>query len=114
MVLDLFRLVNWMMSLPKPLELLFRQEHHEWEEEKQMPFVTPSERLIREEGQAEGRAEGQAAMLILVLEQRFGAPLPEELTARVRTVRDVALLEQWGRLAVTVASLDEFQQKTQP
>jgi hypothetical protein len=114
MVLELVRLVDWMMTLPKPLEPLFRQEHEQWEKEKQMPYVTSFERLAREEGQVEGRAEGQATMLILVLEQRFGAPLPEELAARIRAVRDAALLEQWGRLAAVVASLDEFQQKTQP
>jgi hypothetical protein len=78
-----------------------------------MPYVTPFERRVHEKGRAEGLAEGQAAMLILLLEQRFAAPLPEELTARIRAVRDAALLEQWARLAFAVASLDEFQQKMQ-
>ncbi len=119
LVWQLFRLINWMMTLPEALEPLFRQEHEQWEKEKQMPYITPFERLVREEGRAEGRTEGlaegqtlgQAAMLILFLEQRFGAPLPEELAARIRAVRDAALLTQWGRLAATAASLDEFQQK---
>jgi hypothetical protein len=110
MVWALLRLVDWMLTLPESLEPLFRQEQERWEKEKQMPYVTSFERLAREEGQA----EGQVTMLILILEQRFGAPLPEGLTARLRAVRDAALLGQWGRLAVTVASLEEFQQKTQP
>ncbi len=109
-VWQLLRLIDWMMTLPEALEPLFRQEHDQWEKEKQMPYITSFERLAREEGKAEGRA----AMLILVLEQRFGIPLPEELTTRIQAVRDAAPLEQWGRLAATVASLDEFQQKMQP
>jgi hypothetical protein len=64
-------------------------------------------------GKAEGKAEGQATMLILLLEQRFGTPLPEELATRIRGTRDTTLLEQWCRLAFAVASLEEFQQRMQ-
>src|SRR5262249_14686570 len=60
MVIELLRLVHWMMELPEALEPLFRQEHLQWEKEKQMPYVTPFERLAREEGRAEGQTQGRA------------------------------------------------------
>jgi hypothetical protein len=34
MVLELFRLIHWMMDLPKELAEQFAQEHFQWEEEK--------------------------------------------------------------------------------
>jgi hypothetical protein len=113
MVLELFRLIDWMMTLPEALQPLFRQEHLHWEEEKNMPYVTTFERLAREEGEAKGKAEGQAAILLLVLEQRFGSPLPEDLATRIRDTRDSALLEKWARMLFAVASLDEFRQQMQ-
>ena len=64
MVMELLRLVDWMMTLPKPQVLRFWLEHTQWEMEKQMPYVpsyvTTFERLAREEGEAKGRAKGQA------------------------------------------------------
>ena len=77
MVLELFRLIDWMITLPEALEPLFREEHHRWEEEKKMPYVTTFERLAREEGKAEGKAEGLREGLLeaieLGLKLRFGA-----------------------------------------
>ena len=76
-----------------------------------MPIVLDFEREAMERGEAKGKAEGQAAMLLLLLEQRFGSPLPEEFAAHIRATRDTNLLEQWARLLFAVASLDEFRQK---
>ncbi len=73
----LFRFVDWMMDLPPELEQQFKQELFEFEEEKQMPYVTSVERLAREEGRQEGREEGREEGLregiASVLEVRFGA-----------------------------------------
>lgn len=122
-VLELFRLIHWMIALPQRLATQFIQEHFQWEEEKKMPYTFEFERVAMEKGEAkgkaegeakgkaEGKAEGQAAMLLLLLEQRFGAPLPPELTTRIRATRDTTQLEQWAKLFFAVASLDEFQQQ---
>lgn len=83
-----------------------------------MPYVMSFEREAQERGKAEGKAEGlregQTAMLLLLLEQRFGSPLPEDLATRIRDTRDSALLEKWARLLFAVSSIEEFQQKMQP
>lgn len=128
-ILELFRVIHRMIQLPDALDQLFIQEHFQWEEEKKMPYEMAFERRAREEGEAKGRAEGKAegraegeakgrtegqvTMLILLLEQRFSSSLPGELAARIRETRDVALLEQWARLAFAVASIEEFRQKMQ-
>ncbi len=58
-VRHLFRVIDWMVNLPKPLELNFCHEIKQYEEEKQMPFITTPERIGREEGLAQGRTEGR-------------------------------------------------------
>ena len=50
---ELFRLVSWMMTLPDHLEREFLAELRQYREERQMPYVTSIERLIKEEGQRE-------------------------------------------------------------
>src|SRR5262249_49982676 len=54
-VIKLFRFIDWIMGLPKELERSFRQELHEYEKEKHMPYVTSVERLSREDGEKIGR-----------------------------------------------------------
>jgi hypothetical protein len=122
-VLQLFRVLDWMMDLPSSLERLFKQQAEQIEREMHMPYVTSVERLAKEEGlaegqaegrlqgQAEGRLQGQANMLILALTRHFGAPLPEELTARIRAAKDPALLEQWLDLIYNSPTLQEYQQR---
>ena len=57
-VLELFRVIDWLLVLPKELEVAFRRELMEYEQEKAMPYVTSIERLGRQEGRQEGRMEG--------------------------------------------------------
>jgi hypothetical protein len=56
------------------------------------------------EGEAKGRTEGEAKMLIRLAEQRFG-PLPQELRARIESA-DIALIEQWGDHLLDATSLE--------
>jgi len=59
----------------------------------------------REEGREEGRQAGEAALLLRLLERRFGA-LSEWATARVRAA-DIAVLEGWSLRILDAASLDD-------
>jgi len=108
-VLQLFRIIDWMMDLPTALEQLFRQEAEQIEQERTMPYVTSVERLAKEEG----RIEERAAMLIRALERRLKISVSEDLASRIRGTTDLALLERWFDLAFEVASLEEFQQRMQ-
>lgn len=110
---ELFRLIDWLMDLPQAEDDLFWDEVDRFEQEKQMPHMIGIERRGLERGRAEGRAEGGAALLLRALERRFGVAVPEAITLRIRQTTDLALLEQWLDLALTVSSLDDFRQRMQ-
>jgi hypothetical protein len=55
---QLFRIINWMGTLPAELEAEFRGEMQRFEQERHMPYVTSIERLARQEGIQQGREEG--------------------------------------------------------
>ena len=59
-VLELFRLIHWMIALPQPLAAQFVDEHFQWETENKMPYILEFERLAQERGEAKGKAEGIA------------------------------------------------------
>ncbi len=54
-VLQLFRLLDWMMILPEELTQKFDTEINDYEEEKKMPYVTSLERLYLQRGEEQGR-----------------------------------------------------------
>ena len=39
-ILELYRLIDWLMKLPDELELRFRQQVQEYEQRQNMPYVT--------------------------------------------------------------------------
>lgn len=57
---------------------------------------------------AEGKAEGKAEDILLVLGKRFGS-VPEHLGRRVRTVTDLGTLDRWLSLALDAACLSDFE-----
>jgi flagellar biosynthesis/type III secretory pathway protein FliH len=97
-----------------------------------MPYITSIERMGREEGLQAGRQEGLQAGrqeglrkgreqgrelgrveslregILDVIEARFGQA-PEGIRARVSAAEDTRRLKAWHRLAVTSATLREFE-----
>jgi len=59
-IIDLFRFIDWILTLPKDLDISFDQEIFQFEEELHMPYVTSVERSGFARGKAEGKAEGKA------------------------------------------------------
>jgi hypothetical protein len=57
-VLRLFRLMDWMLKLPQVLRRQFIQEIDMYEREKQMPLLSPTEQMWRDDALAEGEAKG--------------------------------------------------------
>jgi hypothetical protein len=74
-ILELFRLIDWLLELPPELERHFRVEVERYEGER-MPYVTSIERLARQEGKQEGFQEGEQkglrAAVELGLKLKFG------------------------------------------
>jgi hypothetical protein len=98
-VRQLFRFIDWMMDLPRPLDKLFWDEIHQHEEEKRMPFITTPERLALEKGLLEG--------IEVSLKIKFGSAglnlLPE-----IRELLDVELLRTVLRAIETAPTPDEL------
>jgi len=99
-ILELFRLIDWMMVLPERQQTNFRDEIQRFEEENRMPYVTSIERF--------GIARGRREDIIEVLEVRFEA-VPETIVEAVNQINDTALLKSLLRQAITIATLEEFQ-----
>ena len=101
-VLELYRLVDWLLALPSDLELEFKRKVRAYEESKAMPYVTSIERMAKEEGWAAGRqegrqeglAKGQTDLVLRLLQRRWGTVTPE-VEARVRELP----FERQARLA---------------
>ena len=64
------------------------------------------EREGKREGKKEGKKEGQAAMLQLLLLQRFGNIVDQEVQKRLHNARPEQL-ETWGRRILDARSIDE-------
>jgi hypothetical protein len=107
-VRQLFRLIDWLMTLPKDLEIKFRDELHRYEEEKHMPYVTSVERLAMEEG----RDKGLIDALKLQLDLRFGSA-SAELISDIDKIDDRALLLDLLATIVKGESLEDFRRLLQ-
>jgi hypothetical protein len=106
-VRQLYRLIDWMMDLPKELAIEYRNEITKLEEASHMPFVTTVERLAREEGIEEGVSRGTLRGIEVALNLKFGASglslLPE-----IRAIDDNARLETILDSIESAASPDEL------
>ena len=108
-ILELFRFIDWVLVLPEPLEDRLWAEMQQFEEEKRMRYVSSFERIFTrrgmEKGMEKGIGKGQARLLKLQMQQRFG-PLPVEAEARLRDAPPEQL-EAWALRVLEASSLDE-------
>jgi hypothetical protein len=114
-ILELYRLIDWLIRLPEELAIEFRRELIKYEEQQRMPYITSIERLGRQEGLQQGRQEGWREGLIAArqravldaLEIRF-EQVPEGLRQTIETIQDDARLRTLYRVAIRAVTLDEF------
>ena len=71
-ILQLYRFIDWVLTLPAELEQRFLTEIQDREEERKMPYVTSAERIGIEkgiqQGIQQGTRQGEATLLIKLLE----------------------------------------------
>ncbi len=121
-VIRLFSFIDWIMKLPKALELDFWLELRQYEGRRRMEYITSVQRIGMEMGMEVGMEKGiekgiekgmhsgvrKGAFLVLVrlLEHRFG-PMPDDVVARLQLL-GVEQVERLVDVALTANNLDEF------
>jgi hypothetical protein len=104
-VRELFRVIDWMMELPPPLESVFWQEVGKIQEERRMPFITTPERVGRREGMREG--------IESLLRVRFGEE-GLKLMPEIREIHEEEKLRAVLKALETAASPDEVRRLWAP
>ncbi|MFE8032988.1 DUF4351 domain-containing protein [Thiohalocapsa marina] len=95
LILDLFRLIDWMIRLPAGLEADFRQELYAYEEQQRMPYVTTVEQAGIQKGLQQGVQQGEATILLRQLSTKFGAETAEQYRTRIESA-EPQQLERWS------------------
>ena len=97
-ILEMFRIIDWMISLPSALEALFREDVYQFEEEHKMPYVTTVERAGIEKGIQLGMQQGEAAILLHLMARKFGADVAEHYRAQIEQANTETLLAWSDRI----------------
>ncbi|MGG6264333.1 hypothetical protein ACQ4M3_00355 [Leptolyngbya sp. AN03gr2] len=99
-ILELYRFIDLMMTLPPELDRAFDAEIRRFGAENAMPYLTTIERFAQMRAQQRSIAQ--------VLEARFG-PVPSMIIERLEQVSDSERLDQLLREAVTTNAIAEFE-----
>jgi predicted transposase/invertase (TIGR01784 family) len=81
-ILNVYRFIDWLLTLPKPLANEFWQELKTYEEDRKMPYITTGERIGYDRGKVEGKVEGQEEKAIAIALNMLNDNLPLETIAR--------------------------------
>jgi hypothetical protein len=109
-VINLFRFIDWVMSLPEELEQDFWREVIQLQEDRRMPYITSIERI----GIKKGIKQGLLEAIELGLRLKFGDE-GLEILPEISEIEDVEQLRAILRgLLTTVNTLEELRQLYQP
>ncbi|MFM6070668.1 MAG: DUF4351 domain-containing protein, partial [Dolichospermum sp.] len=107
---NLYRFIDWVMILPKPLENQLWSEYKQFEQERTMRYVTTGERVGYErgieEGRQEGRQEGERLVILKLLKKRLGELSPET-TQRIQSL-SVNQLENLSEALLDFSSMADL------
>ena len=103
-VINLFRVVDWLMKLPESLGQQLWQEIETIEESAKMQYITSVEKLGIAKGRLVGRVEGESRLLRKQLERRFG-PLPTWVINKLNSAAEQDL-DAWGEAVLSAPTLD--------
>jgi hypothetical protein len=110
-ILELFRMIDWLMGLPEPEDALFQQELATYEEAHKMTYVTSIERKGIEKGIEEMRPSLLDG-IALALELKYGAehPLLPQVLEALREQTDVERLKALQAAIRTTPTLEALWQ----
>jgi hypothetical protein len=112
-IINLGKFIDKMMILPPQLELEFKSKLNEYEQERNMPFLSTIEEMALERGEQRGQEIGAKETrkqdIIKVLQSRF-ENLPDYIIKSINQIDDMSVLENLLIPSINVNSLEEFQQ----
>lgn len=97
--------LDWVLALPKPLELKCRELIAILEEEMEMDYVTSFERMGIEKGLQKGVQQGESALLLRQLQHKF-MTIPDIYKHKIEQAEPSSLLK-WGERVLDVNSLED-------
>jgi hypothetical protein len=86
-ILNLYRFIDWLLELPEGLELEFQQEIAQFEQERQMTYISSIERMAEQKGRQQERRE-EVESLLRVKFGEIDAELQEIVEALVQSSAD--------------------------
>jgi len=109
-VRQLFRLIDWIMTLPEELEAGFRADLESIEKENNVEYLSSIERhgfkKGLEQGREKGKGEGLLEGIALLLDSKFGAEGGKVLR-KVRKLDDLAELRNFARFLKNAETIEE-------
>ncbi len=108
-VAELFRVIDWMLRLPKERELQFMKNLTNVKEDTAMRYLSSIERFAMEEGMQQGLTQGllqgQAKALLRLMTSRFGI-LPTWVQQRIASATN-ADLDGWLEAVLSAESIED-------
>lgn len=89
-VRKLFRVLDWMMQLPADIEIEFRQQLEQYEQENRMPYITSIERMAKQEGLVLGREEGALIGQIQLLQRILAETVESEEVLLKQSIQELS------------------------
>ncbi|WP_413171187.1 hypothetical protein [Anabaena azotica] len=100
-IADLYKVIDLMMALSEELQSSFEQKLANYQEGRKMPLLSNIERRAIERTRKQD--------IIKLLQVRFGN-ISENLVKNINKIDDTSLLEQFFVSAISVNSVEDFQQ----
>ena len=91
-VLNLFKVIDWVLVLPRELALEYKNKIHELEEEKRVSYITSIEQLGREEGLQQGLQQGRKEEDLVIAKRMLGMGADRDFIKKATQLSDQDLL----------------------
>lgn len=101
-ILNLYKFIDWVITLPEELEIRYNDSIHKLKQERTMGYITTAERI----GMKKGYKEGQCNQLLFLLERKF-KHVPEEYRRKLKQA-NVEMLLLWSERLLDAKTLEEI------
>ena len=107
-IVKLFKIIDTMMALPKHLQTALITKVKNFEEERKMPLVSPTEQLAMERGEIIGEQRGEQRLVIRQINKRFGV-ISVSITEKIHQL-SIEQLELLGEALLDFSTITELEQ----